>query len=139
VVATASPVHTRKSALSYLNVEYVGIPIYEAADDVHNRWPRVDWSREVDRIASRGSDTDNVKYVFERLLEGTSRVGGINLRTEEFQHLQKQAKHASASSISRCTVPVMMTGAVDRHRLMETEACQVHRCPCPSARRSPSR
>jgi hypothetical protein len=29
----------------------------------------------------------------------------------------------SASSIGRCTVPVMMTGAVDQHRPMETPQC----------------
>jgi hypothetical protein len=45
--------------------------------------------------------------------------------------------YGRASSSSRCTVPVMMTGATNRHRPLETEACQVHHCPCPSARRSP--
>ena len=40
------------------------------------------------------------------------------------------------SSTSRCTVPVMVTGATDGHRLVETEACQVRRYHCPSARRS---
>jgi hypothetical protein len=45
----------------------------------------------------------------------------------------------SANSTGRCTVPVMMTGATDRDRPMETQECQVHRCPCSNARRSPSR
>jgi hypothetical protein len=45
----------------------------------------------------------------------------------------------TASSIGRCTVPVMMTGAVDRSRPMETTECQARRCRCPNARRSFSR
>ena len=45
----------------------------------------------------------------------------------------------TVSSIGRCTVPVMMTGAVDQHRPMEIPGCQAHRCRCPNARRSASR
>ena len=44
-----------------------------------------------------------------------------------------------ASSIGRCTVPVMMTGAVDHDRPMEITGCQARRCRCPNARRSASR
>ena len=44
-----------------------------------------------------------------------------------------------AGSSGRCTVPVMMAGAVDRHRPMETPGCQVRRCRCVNARRSRSR
>ena len=46
---------------------------------------------------------------------------------------------ASVSSIGRCTVPVMMTGAVDQHRPMEKPGCQGRRCRCTNARRSLSR
>ena len=45
----------------------------------------------------------------------------------------------SVSSIGRCTVPVMMTGAVDQHRPMEKPGCQGRRCRCTNARRSLSR
>jgi superfamily II DNA or RNA helicase len=45
----------------------------------------------------------------------------------------------TASSNGRCTVPVMMTGAVDPHRPLETTPCQARRCRCPNARRSASR
>ena len=41
----------------------------------------------------------------------------------------------TASSIGRCTVPVMMTGAVNHHRPMETTQCQARRYRCPNARR----
>ena len=46
---------------------------------------------------------------------------------------------ARVSSIGRCTVPVMMTGAVDQHRPMEKPGCQGRRCRCTNARRSLSR
>ena len=45
----------------------------------------------------------------------------------------------TVSSIGRCTVPVMMTGAVDQHRPMEKPGCQGRRCRCTNARRSLSR
>ena len=46
---------------------------------------------------------------------------------------------ATASSNGRCTVPVMMTGAVDPHRPLEIPGCQARRCRCPNARRSAAR
>ena len=41
-----------------------------------------------------------------------------------------------ASSNGRCTVPVMMAGAVDPHRPLEIPGCQACRCRCLNARRS---
>ena len=48
-------------------------------------------------------------------------------------------KIGTASSNGRCTVPVMMTGAVDPHRPLEIPGCQARRCRCPNARRSAAR
>ena len=53
--------------------------------------------------------------------------------------LEDAEGNGSVSSIGRCTVPVMMTGAVDQHRPMEKPGCQGRRCRCTNARRSLSR
>ena len=47
-----------------------------------------------------------------------------------------QLSGSSASSNGRCTVPVMMAGAVDPHRPLEIPGCQACRCRCLNARRS---
>jgi hypothetical protein len=102
----------------------------------------------MDVIVDRCAGLDVHKKTVMATVRWPDGRGGRAQETREYQTFTNRlvelrdwlvAEGASASSSGRCTVPVMMTGACDHHRPLESPGCQARRCRCPNARRSPSR